>query len=679
MPASEPIASQLSADPLPPRMPRGELGRSASPYTSPWLSAPTSTEPRRGPVGCTQFVLDANDLICAHRVAETDRWFYQEAKLEGKTLRTLLVTLRPEWTNHLPARLVDGETSLFLPEAIPGSPACVLAVHRLRSGERLHVTLTPELAPSDSLRHAGLADLSPEPATLAKLFLRLRSVESRLDHYLSHLPGVVFNQRADLSFAFVGPGCESLLGIAPQSFAKDSQALLRLIHPSDERAYYHELDRHAESAKPFSLVYRVLNPTTGAYLHLLDVRSPVRAGSGLLLGYEGVWLDITRQKLAEHRLTTRTWKESLCTLTGGLLNDFSSAMTGIYSLSELYHNTLPLKHPLRDGLGLIKDNAAQAQQLVRKIVDLNREASGEKVYTNLGKLVRDQFDVIKLVLPRGSQIQGPYDDGDWPVYLDETAFRQTLVNLAVNTRDALRGPGEVRITLRRLNAGETVEKTVPAIAPLAQPAVEFTFSDNGAGIAPAHLARIFDPFFTTRESTRGAGLGLYNARLFAESHGGQIAARSTPGRGTDIVLVLPIADLSIAGRGLKPNTPAKHVRILYFEPGMSDEGPLIDCLRHREWTIRTVSTASHARRVLAEEGVRIDLVLVRQPDVDADLRVFLAELHRDHAGLPVAVHLTAPGAGNHASPLRTQVDLLLSAGIRDPEVADSLAKLLRMS
>ncbi len=690
MPAPKSVStSGYSDDPLPPGSARWAAHARSDGYAPSAWKIDTPAEVTKIPSTCAQFVIDASDAILTHRVNATDLWYYHDADLVGRSLRAILTDLRPDWSRFLPAKLYAEETTVYLPELVPGAPGLSLAIHRLRYGEQMHVTIAPELAQSDTLKQAGIADFVPDAATFAKLFLRLRTVENRLDHYLSHLPGVVFHQRADLSFAYIGPGCENLLGLAPQSLSKDSQSLLRLIHPSDERSYYQELDRHADNATPFSLVYRLLNSQSGTCIYLLDVRSPVRSASGLLLGYEGVWLDITRQKIAEHRLTTRAWKESLSSLTGGLLNDFSNAMTGIYSLSEMYHNTLPAKHPLRDGLGLIKENAGQAQRLVKKILELNRETSGDKSYANLGKVVRDQMDLIKVILPRGTQLSGPQADGDWPVYLDETAFRQTLVSLAMNARDALRGSGDIRLLLRRLCAGdEPIVGTVPPLVPLNQPAVELVFADNGTGISAAHIARIFDPFFTTKESSRGAGLGLYNARLFAESHGGQIAARSTAGRGTEIVLLIPLADLSLAApvpppRGLPHRGPAlagptRQVRVLYFEPGMTEEGPLVDALRHRDWDIRTVSTSEHARRVLREDGKKLDLVIVRQALADSELRILLAEVRRDHDGLPIVLSLTTQRSTDLSPSLRTQVDLVLSDDIREGDAAETLAKLLRL-
>lgn len=643
----------------------------------PAWSTETPRQTLRGPSQCAQFIIDVRDRIQAQRISGEDSHFARAG--EGSSLRELLADLSPAWARALPASLFASEDALFLPELTPGMPGMGLAVHRLRFKDTMTVTLTPELTPPGELKKLGLADLTSDPASFAKLFLRLRTVEARLDQTLTLLPGVVFHQRSDFSFASVGPGFESLLGTSPQPLAKNGQPFLRLIHEADEQSFHAELERNQKSDRPFSQVYRILNPQSGAYLYLLDIRTAVRTAGGLVLGYEGIWLDITRQKIAEHRLSSRAWKESISTLTTGLLHDFSNVMTGIFSLSELYHNTLPNRHPLRDGLGLIKENAGQAQRLLRKILDLNRETSGEKSYVNLGRIVREQVDLVKVILPRGTQLTGPAEDGEWPVYIDETAFRQTLVNLAMNSRDALRGPGEIKISLRSVDPGEVpAPGSQPALPPQCARAVELTFSDNGTGIAGAHLERIFDPFFTTKDATRGSGLGLYHARLFAESCGGAMAARSTLGRGTEIILVLPLVDLDqsqppVPGEAAIPRT----IRGLYLERDMTDEGPLVDALRARDWSLRTIATLEHARRYLREEGARLDFVLVRQGEADTSLRILLAEIRRDHPGLRLALNLTE-SADADAGGLRAQVDLFLPAGINEQDAADAMAKLLRL-
>ena len=89
-------------------------------------------------------------------------------------------------------------------------------------------------------------------------------------------------------------------------------------------------------------------------------------------------------------------------------------------------------------------------------------------------------------------------------------------------------------------------------------------------------------------------------------------------------------------------------------------------------------SGTQACRVLREEGPRLDLLIIRPSNDDAELRILLAEVRRDHAGLPVALALFGPRHNEYLTSLRTQVDLLLPNDIRDRDAADSLAKLLRL-
>src|SRR5262249_40911656 len=101
---------------------------------------------------------------------------------------------------------------------------------------------------------------------------------------------------------------------------------------------------------------------------------------------------------------------------------------------------------------------------------------------NLGKVVREQVDLLKVIFPRGAQLIVPPTEGHWPVYIDEIAFRQIIINLAMNAREAMRHSTDIRIALRERLPGEApTENTVPAMSAVTLPSVELVFSDDGSG------------------------------------------------------------------------------------------------------------------------------------------------------------------------------------------------------
>ena len=126
---------------------------------------------------------------------------------------------------------------------------------------------------------------------------------------------------------------------------------------------------------------------------------------------------------------------------------------------------------------------------------------------------------------------------------DEGELCQVFANVLLNAAQALR-------------AERTPPGTITVSAEPAGSSVRVSFVDTGAGIAPEHLARVFDPFFTTKEEEGGSGLGLFITRGIVDAHGGRLEITSEPGRGTTVVVLLPVAPASELPRepvtGLRP-------------------------------------------------------------------------------------------------------------------------------
>jgi len=123
------------------------------------------------------------------------------------------------------------------------------------------------------------------------------------------------------------------------------------------------------------------------------------------------------------------------------------------------------------------------------------------------------------------------------VRADPGQLEQVLVNLAVNSRDAMPSGGTITIGTHTVEFGSALELGGYAIAP--GPYVRIDFEDTGTGMDTATLARVFEPFFTTKEKGKGTGLGLATAYGIIKQSGGYIACDSEPGRGTRFQIFLP--------------------------------------------------------------------------------------------------------------------------------------------
>ena len=139
----------------------------------------------------------------------------------------------------------------------------------------------------------------------------------------------------------------------------------------------------------------------------------------------------------------------------------------------------------------------------------------------------------------GEQIEGATvrSPGLASVEIDPAQFETALLNLAINSRDAIAGGGRITIETRNVTVDQPHAAADPELTPGSY--VVIAVSDTGAGMTPAVLAKAFDPFFTTKEVGKGSGLGLSQVYGFVKTAGGHIKIDSELGVGPTVSLYLP--------------------------------------------------------------------------------------------------------------------------------------------
>ncbi len=474
--------------------------------------------------------------------------------LEQVDAQQFLRRLNPEWGDTHIAQLHAGqEGSFYLPWTIePDESPYGIRIYASTYNELTTWTLTPDYQDIEDLRETQIDELPFNTHLVGRLAAALRESDNKISAYTKHFPGVIYQQRKDLSFSYISPTCQERLGFDPTKFQKHGSDFLDLIMPKDQDYYLEETEKHLDKNEPFSLTYRIKHTEDDRVVYILDVRTPITTNSGLLLGFEGVWLDVTRQEIAEKRLTSADWKESLSSLTSGLLHDFKNSITGIRTLVEIYSNSISPEHRWFEGMKMIHQSAMGAQNIVQRIIDLNREEFGKKSYFNMRDLIKEQIDLLRFLLPKHMKIEPVLEQAEIPIYIDEVGFRQLILNLFINARDASNFDGRIGITLKHVHADEYIFKnTLEGSLPAPSDGALIEVIDYGNGISPDHLPKIFNPFFTTKEVSKGSGLGLYNAKLFIDDHGGRIGVYSEIEKGTVISLFIPSADFTETNNSLK--------------------------------------------------------------------------------------------------------------------------------
>lgn len=608
-------------------------------------------------------VAGINDALAAWLGAPPDDWL-------GQPFWEHLWRRAPEWEEPL-RRLLQAAGPLAQTQLVAGQPARFrhYNLELAANPAGALVRLSSVLPPTGELSQAGWNEQLHDEGARREMFVRLLRAEAQLENLIDRWPGVVFTQRADFSFHFASPSIEDLTGVPLAEWRAQPQRFWQLVHEADSEELQQHLKRCVQQKRGLSATFRIRHAKTGRVVYLLEHRQAVVSSSELVLGYEGVWLDITRQVIAEKRLSSAAWKETLAVLTMGLAHDFSNIMAGILSLAESFLAQVDQDHPFREGLALIKQNSLQAHQLVHRIIGLHHGKTGASAYCDLNELVNDLVDLVKKILPRRIQVTTSLAPEALPLFVDVEEFRQVIINLTLNAAEAM--PQGGRITL-----GASLHQKLPELPVMRGalprlPAVCLAVEDTGCGIKARHLGSIFDPFFTTKPMNKGSGLGLYNTRLFVERHRGAVSVQSTEGAGTTFRIWLPQADFTEAERGLAQVGQRRRSLLL---AGRAD-GPLestVEFLRCHGYHVLATASEANALDLLESGDYQFaGLMVVLEPGDSAFASLF-AQVRKKKLPVKTIAQLAGCQADELDMSVLHQTDILISADMPEAEILDRL-------
>jgi signal transduction histidine kinase/ActR/RegA family two-component response regulator len=237
----------------------------------------------------------------------------------------------------------------------------------------------------------------------------------------------------------------------------------------------------------------------------------------------------------EARLRQVQKMEAVGQLTGGIAHDFNNMLAVVIGGLELARRGVATGAPdVARHLESASEGAHRAAQLTRRLLAFAREEAINPEPLALGALLSGMRDLLDRTLGDGVVIELVDDSRGWHLRADRVQFENTVLNLAVNARDAMEARGVLTIVAgtATLAEGERGECAAGEYLTLA-------VTDTGCGMAPDVIERAFEPFFTTKPVGKGTGLGLSQIFGFARQGGGDIAIRSTLGAGTTVTMFLP--------------------------------------------------------------------------------------------------------------------------------------------
>ncbi len=534
------------------------------------------------------------------------------------------------------------------------------------------VRLNSTLPPLREMVEAGGGGSETGGPEKQQLRLRLLQAESQLQNLMQRWPGVIFSQRADFSFRQVNPKIEELTGVPVEAWHSQPRRFWDLVHEADVEELKRQCQQAAKTPAGVTTTYRIRHAVTGRVSYILEHRQAAVSKSGMVLGYEGLWLDVTRQTIAEKRLSTAAWKETLALLTMGLAHDFSNIMSGILSLTELMLAQAGPDDPTKPTLDMVKQSSLQASELVKRIVNLYRSKTGMHQYVDFNQAVTELVDLVGKVLPRRIQVETELAPGQLPVYMDEVEFRQVGLNLALNAADAMPDRGVLRFRVAAHTAAPELKQHQGKFPRL--PCLCLSVKDNGSGIPARHMPFLFDPFFTTKPLTKGSGLGLYNARMFVEGHGGAISVESTEGVGTTFHLWLPQADFTEAERMAAQNEERRRSVLLVGQPGLATE-TIAEFLRTHNFGVVVTHTPARALELLAAEEGNLQGVVVLADPGDSAMLNLVAQLGDRRLAQRIVLQLIGGNPDQVDTSILQKANLVLAGNAEESEILKKLDSL----
>lgn len=233
--------------------------------------------------------------------------------------------------------------------------------------------------------------------------------------------------------------------------------------------------------------------------------------------------------------------KALGTLAAGIAHDFNNLLSVIRMSNQLARESTPDSSEVAENTAEVEQAVQQGKKLVRSMLGYSRtEVEGADPF-QLADLVEDTVGLLSKQFLTGIMLTLDLERDLPPVRKSRNRLEQILLNLVLNSSEAMKGEGSLRLVVRR---GSTEARPFVLRPQPAHGYLELLVHDSGPGIPPEVLPRIFEPFFTTknRGATRGTGLGLSMVYTIAEQDGLGVEVSSVAGQGTEFCIVVPIED-----------------------------------------------------------------------------------------------------------------------------------------
>src|SRR5688572_4214323 len=423
---------------------------------------------------------------------------------------------------------------------------------------------------------------------------------------------------------------ERCFGVLPR--LGDSMPEL-LAHVPDIRAAAVSLWKRALSGEEFTEIASFVDPANERRFFEMKFNT-LRDREGRCIGAYQFAHDVT-QWLQDQEYLMRTESalrqaqkmEAVGQLTGGVSHDFNNLLMAFQSGLRMLQRPMDNDRRQRivEGMQQAIDRGAA---LTRQLLAFSRTRPLEARTLDLETQLIGMREILQRSLRGDVNVEMAFDDQLWPVEVDPGELELAILNICVNSRDAMPDGGTISISAS--NADQSVELAI---------------TDTGTGMSPAVAGRVFEPFFTTKEVGKGSGLGLAQVYAFVNQSNGHVELTSKIGRGTTVTLTFPRSHKPVKAQSGRPGpsvapfdatgTDGSLGHVLLVEDDRTVAALTMDVLDSIGYDVTHVASATAALGTLAN-GKNVDVVLSDVMMPGGMNGVDLArEIRRRRADLPV--------------------------------------------
>ncbi|MEH2627375.1 PAS domain S-box-containing protein [Bradyrhizobium sp. AZCC 1719] len=416
--------------------------------------------------------------------------------------------------------------------------ATLLTVSTRRSRRELQDSLSATKATNEALE-AAVAERT-EHLVAAHEELRLSAAVLRSTFHSMAEAVLVIDTRGEVLLS--NPAAEKMLRYRPGMTVEHLRSLSAVFH-ADGVTPLPVRDMPASRAlrgEAFDASEIVLRPVGGnPPVHLVISGRPLRDASGAISGAALVYHDITGSRETEHKLQQAQKLDAIGKLTGGVAHDFNNMLTVITGTTETLVANLAHEPALQKTAELIDQAAERCSELIQHLLAFARRQPLQPRNVDINATLLDIAKLLRPTLGEQVEVNSILEQEVAIAHIDASQLANSLLNMAINARDAMPNGGKLLLETRNVVLDEAYAQANPDAKP--GPYVMLAVSDTGAGMPQDVLDKVFEPFFTTKEVGKGSGLGLSMVYGFVKQSGGHIRIYSEVGHGTTIKLYLPPA------------------------------------------------------------------------------------------------------------------------------------------